>query len=115
MTLVLTSSLRRAASTARLLAGAASPPAQVRVCRALEPGGAPERVLQALRRQGATRIALVGHEPDLSALAGLLTGRAATTAFRKGEVRRLRLRRVEAGAARVVWTETPAEREDAVR
>ncbi len=57
--------------------------------RALAPGHAPAEVAHALRRFTARRtIALVGHEPDLGALAAWLIGARAPFAFRKGGIAR---------------------------
>lgn len=115
VTLVLTSGLSRATGTARLLARAVTPEADVRVCRALEPGGDPAHVVRALRRHRATRIAIVGHEPDLSALAAFLTGHPVTHPFPKGAMCRMRLRCAEAGAARIMWMATPPTSGQAAR
>lgn len=63
-----TSPLVRARETATLLTEHAGWPAAVE-CAPLAPPGDPENVFGFLRRQRGKRIALVGHEPDLSKLA----------------------------------------------
>lgn len=70
--LVLTSPLVRARDTAAIFAQAARWPEAVE-CTALSPGGAPEGVLEALRRQGAKAecVAVVGHQPHLGRLLAL--------------------------------------------
>lgn len=82
-TLVLTSPLVRARDTAAIFAQAAHWPEAVE-CVALSPGGNPEGVLDALRRQGvkAECAALVGHQPHLGRLLALcLQGDARSDAF----------------------------------
>ncbi|MEQ1896643.1 MAG: histidine phosphatase family protein [Vicinamibacterales bacterium] len=107
--LVLTSGLDRATETAAMLAASCRTRPPVRLCRALEPGHDPDDVVRALRRRpGAGRLALVGHEPDLSRLFTHLTGQGPPVAFRKGGVWRLRVRTpVIAGSGRLVWARWP--------
>jgi phosphohistidine phosphatase len=64
---VLTSPLARARQTAEVLKAVARWPVAID-CWELAPGSDPGAVLAILRRQKAKRIALVGHEPDLSRL-----------------------------------------------
>jgi len=81
--LVLTSPLVRARDTAAIFAQAARWPDAVE-CMALSPGGSPEEVLEALRRQGAKAecVAVVGHQPHLGRLLALsLRGDARGEAF----------------------------------
>jgi len=70
--LVLTSPLVRARDTAAAFAQAARWPKAVE-CVALSPGGSPDDVLEALRRQGgkAECVAVVGHQPHLGRLLAL--------------------------------------------
>ncbi len=106
---VLTSPLVRAAQTAAMLAEARRVPPPTQVCRALEPGGRPEKVARALARGRNWRaVALVGHEPGLSELVAYLTGQPAPIPFRKGGVWRLRVRMPGlAGSGRLVWARWP--------
>jgi phosphohistidine phosphatase len=92
-TLVLTSPSVRARDTAAIFAQAARWPDAVE-CAALSPGGSPEDVLEALRRQGAKAecVAVVGHQPHLGRLLALsLRGDARAEAFelKKSAVGRL--------------------------
>jgi phosphohistidine phosphatase len=106
--LVLTSGLRRATQTARLLvrSGRETPP--LRVTRTLEPGRGAEGVLRVLRRHaGVRRVAVVGHEPDLSTLLTHLIGSPPRRPLPKGAICCVRLARIGAGAGRVAWTLTP--------
>ena len=84
-----TSPLVRARQTADILAKSRHFQGGVRVVPALAPGGDATQVLRELHSGGPrTAVALVGHEPDMGELAGLLlTGRsAALFDFKKGGV-----------------------------
>jgi phosphohistidine phosphatase len=91
--LVLTSSLARAADTARILAAAFRPRLKIQVLRPLQPGGGAGGVLAGLSSLPAdASIVLVGHEPDLSRLAGALVLEQRDTLraeFKKGGVLRV--------------------------
>ena len=64
--LILTSPLMRARQTAQAFADALPEATPVEVVRSLSPGAAFAAVREDLARHpGATRIALVGHEPDM--------------------------------------------------
>ncbi|MGH8181551.1 MAG: phosphohistidine phosphatase SixA [Steroidobacteraceae bacterium] len=81
--LVLASPLVRARDTAAIFAQAAHWPEAVE-CAALSPAGAPEDVLEMLRRRGAKAdcVAVVGHQPHLGRLLALcLRGDARSEAF----------------------------------
>jgi len=87
LALVLASPLLRARQTADLLAAAYEAAPRHDELESLAPDGAPRETLAALERLRALpAIALVGHEPSLSALeAFLLTGRERSFAiFKKG-------------------------------
>lgn len=98
--LVLTSPLRRAEETARMIAEALGD-VPVRVTTALAPGGAfPAIIGEATAPPRPSAVCVVGHQPDLGMFASwLLTGDAhrVVMPFRK------------AGAARIDVTGTPAE------
>jgi phosphohistidine phosphatase len=84
---VVSSPYVRALETARIVAEAVSPALPLDRCEALEPGGALEDLVAFLSRHPERpRVLLVGHEPDLSALAARLTGaaRQARLGFKKG-------------------------------
>jgi phosphohistidine phosphatase len=78
--LIVSSPLRRAEETARLVAGIAAPDAPLER-RAFLAGGTPEEVIKGLRpHRDCSQILLVGHQPDLGELAShLLTGSASLT------------------------------------
>jgi phosphohistidine phosphatase len=106
LALVATSPLVRARQTAEMIV-AASPRAGLDELGALAPGGEAREVLTWLSgRRDAAAVALVGHEPDLSRLEGLLlAGRGRTLAeFRKGGAALLDFpERIAAGGAVLVW------------
>jgi phosphohistidine phosphatase len=91
--LVLTSPLARTADTAAILARAFRPRLTIKVLRPLMPGGGAGGVLAGLASlpSGAS-VVLVGHEPDLSRLAGALILEQRDTLrveFKKGGVCRV--------------------------
>jgi phosphohistidine phosphatase len=80
ITSVLTSPLARAKQTAELLAEAIGSGVRIEFLDGLAPGQSPRAVLQRLARFDAAESAvLVGHEPDLGQLAGLLLFEAPAT------------------------------------
>jgi phosphohistidine phosphatase len=71
--LVLSSPLARAVETARIAAAAARPRPDLKILRPLAPGGGAGGVLAGLSSLPAdAAVLMVGHEPDLSRLAGAL-------------------------------------------
>jgi phosphohistidine phosphatase len=82
--LIASSSLVRAKQTARVFARACDV-AKVEELDALAPGGSRDRILKFLAAHATDRsVMLVGHEPDLGALAGaLLLGARSPLAIRK--------------------------------
>jgi phosphohistidine phosphatase len=103
---ILTSPLTRARQTADLLAAGLEPKPAVRVTDALSPGTTPSALAGALSRAGRARIACVGHEPDLGALAAHLVGASRPFDFKKGGVCRIELDG-PAGPGRLVWFAPP--------
>lgn len=101
--LILTSPLPRAAQTAAIVARAYRR-APVRFA-ALAPAQAHARLLQRLRRLPGASILLVGHEPNLSQLAGWLTAnpRDVVTSLTKAGCCALSLRDWRAGRAALLW------------
>jgi phosphohistidine phosphatase len=84
---IVTSPLVRAAETAEILAEEVGSAVPRDVCDALRPGGSPEALITFLAKHtNRKRVVVVGHEPDLSALATRLigAGRHANLAFKKG-------------------------------
>ena len=108
--LVATSPLVRAAQTAEIIASEYE--CKVVTVDALEPGEAPARVLEWLRDQPAEgAVALVGHEPHLSALVCyLLSGKtAAFVELKKGGACLLEVKSASAGSATLEWLLTRRE------
>ena len=84
---IVTSPLVRAVETARMVREVAGPEIPLDVCDDLRPGGAPEALIAYLaKHENRKRILVVGHEPDLSELAGRLigAGHRAHLALKKG-------------------------------
>ena len=87
---IFTSPLIRARQTADILAAGLPGAPPVKVLQALAPGHAPAAVLAQLARAGRRpRIALVGHEPGMGALAAYLIGAGRPLQFKKGAVCRI--------------------------
>jgi phosphohistidine phosphatase len=78
---VLTSPLLRTRQTAAILTQFAAWP-KATTCPLLAPGGSPDALLALLAGSASQRVAIVGHEPDLShLLATCLSGNAGGAAF----------------------------------
>ncbi|MFN8058184.1 MAG: phosphohistidine phosphatase SixA [Vicinamibacterales bacterium] len=106
--LILTSPLARAVETARLL-HAGFGDAQMTVWDALEPAVASKQTLTSLREHRRhARIALVGHEPALGALAAELLRTPIPVPFKKGGVCCLGVSALPPlEPATLVWMATP--------
>ncbi len=110
--LVLSSPYTRAWQTAKMLEALAGWPA-AQECPALMAGQSPATMLEALEPYAASgSVALVGHEPDLSALAAHLIGAAADEAriqMKKGGVAALRFEGdVQTARATLRWLLPPS-------
>lgn len=107
---VLSSRYARAWETAELLHDEAAWP-EPTACEALEPGSPPADALAAAGGNGASVVALVGHEPQLSMLASLALSSqpdAMSLELKKGGVVCLRLRSDSApGSALLRWSAAP--------
>jgi phosphohistidine phosphatase len=107
---LLTSPLIRARQTARMLIEVAGWP-RADVVSQLKPGEGAAAVLALLTKQRGKRIAIVGHEPDLSRLvaACLLKGNSALRVeLKKNAVACLSFRgRISGGEATLKWLATP--------
>jgi phosphohistidine phosphatase len=87
---VYTSPLVRAIETAELLVSGLKPTPELRPLPALVPGGAANKVAEAVTfERDARTVALVGHEPSLGELAAWLIGARVALPFRKGGVCRI--------------------------
>lgn len=107
--LVLTSPLVRAQRTAEILVAALVPSPRLEVLNELAPGHTPAEVADALARHATRKtIALVGHEPDLGALAAWLIGAREALPFKKGGVACLEVAAFPPGrTGRLHWFATP--------
>ena len=87
---ILTSPLVRTKQTAEIVASAFEPRPHIVVADSLAPGGSYSAVLADLEKQSRrSKIALVGHEPDLGELAAHLAGSRHAWEFKKGAVCRI--------------------------
>lgn len=90
--LIITSPLTRTSQTAAILAEAMPGSTPIVPSDALAPAGTPAAVLHEIGRHGRkSRIALVGHEPNIGELAARLIGARSPIPFRKGAVCRIDL------------------------
>ncbi len=98
---VLSSPLVRARDTADLLAAGLKPKPRVVTVEALAPGARVSDVVAAVTAYAgarrASRLALVGHEPDLGELAAKLLGARHAVEFKKGAVCRIDVTRALPG------------------
>lgn len=110
VTCVLTSPAVRALDTALLLSRELGPALQPRPLASLAPGGSWRETLQALAHEPADGVVvLVGHEPDLGQLAGvLLFGEPAELALKKAGACSIDAEAPEAGAGRLRWLLPPS-------
>lgn len=108
--LILTSPLVRAVQTAEILAGEAKH-GEVAVLEELDPKFGVRSLLEAVskRANGAKRVALVGHDPQLSSVLAALAGVPAETLdLKKGEIVRLDATELSpAGSAEARWSLKP--------
>jgi phosphohistidine phosphatase len=84
---IVSSPLVRAVETAETVAESLTSSVPVDLCDAMQPGGSPDDLIAYLaKRPNRRRVLVVGHEPDLSALAARLIGAGghANLGFKKG-------------------------------
>lgn len=87
---IITSPLVRTRQTADVLAEILKNKPPIALSDALAPAGTPAAVIQEIGRHARkTRIALVGHEPNLGELAAQLIGAKAPLEFKKGGICRI--------------------------
>ena len=106
---ILTSSLKRAKQTSDILATELLAPS-AKVEAALAPGGSQQVLLERLAKLETDQcVVLVGHEPDLGALAGkLVTGGASALPLKKAGACQIHfIGALEAGKGRLDWLLTP--------
>ena len=109
LTHVFSSGARRADETARELVQAAGGTLRVETMSALAPGGSWREVVRVLaRHDDASVIALVGHEPDLGKLAGvLLFGAPTPLPLKKAGAAAIEAESPAAGVGRLRWWWSP--------
>jgi phosphohistidine phosphatase len=102
---VLTSPASRALKTAQILASELDVPSEAQELASLAPGGSWRETLRALAREPADGVvALVGHEPDLSELAGMfLFGSPPVVPLRKAGACAIEMESLEAAAGQLRW------------
>ena len=107
--IVLTSPLVRARQTAEIVAAAFDPRPYFVQVESLAPGGAYQAILADLEKHARkTRVAIVGHEPDLGELAARLIGARHAIAFKKGAVCRIDVDALPPGGPGALrWFMTP--------
>lgn len=84
---IVTSPLVRAVETARIVSDSFASEISIEISDVLRPGGSADALISLLAKHpNRKRVLVVGHEPDLSALAARLIGcgRGANLAFKKG-------------------------------
>jgi phosphohistidine phosphatase len=87
---IVTSPLVRARQTADVFAQALNPHPPLAISEALAPGGTPVAVIEDLGRfERRSRVALVGHEPNMGELAARLLGTRRAVEFKKGAICRI--------------------------
>jgi phosphohistidine phosphatase len=106
---VLTSSLVRAKQTAEIAAGGVSPRPSIVTVDSLAPDGTFAAVVADLEKHAKkTRIALVGHEPNIGEIAARLIGSRHAIEFKKGAVCRIDLATLPpSGPGDLRWLLTP--------
>jgi phosphohistidine phosphatase len=109
VTRVLTSPALRALATAEVLARELDGAARPEALASLAPGGSWRETLKALAQEPAdATVVLVGHEPDLGKLAGvLLFGAPTAMPLKKAGACAIDVDAAEAGAGRLRWLLPP--------
>ena len=105
--LVITSPFQRTQQTAEILVAVLKPKPRLVTADALMPGRKIAEVLSVIAKhataaRGASRIGLVGHEPDLGELAARLLGAKGIVEFKKGAVCRIDVDRAMPGGPGVL-------------
>ncbi len=106
---VLTSALVRAKQTAQYLSSGLPSKPPIKVVDALSPGHSPAEMMEQIAREGRghSRIAIVGHEPDLGELTGWLLGTKRAVPIKKGGACRIDLDMLSARHGTLAWQLPP--------
>jgi phosphohistidine phosphatase len=107
--LIFTSPLLRARQTAEYLSEGMPGDIPVGTADALAPGHTSLEVMEQIAREagGAARVAIVGHEPGLGALAGWLIGARRALPFKKGGVCKFEMDSLSSRYATLSWHMPP--------
>lgn len=107
--IVVTSPLVRAKQTAEYVSNGFPVKPPVKTADALAPGSAPVEVMEQVAREarGKTRVAVVGHEPDLGELAAYLLGTKRPIPFKKGGIARIDMDSLSARGGTLAWMLPP--------
>ena len=102
---IISSPLTRTKQTAEVFAEAMKSKPPIATIDALAPAGTPSAVIQELAKYAKkTRIALVGHEPNMGELAAKLIGARAPLEFKKGAICRIDFEQLPPkGVGRLQW------------
>lgn len=106
---ILTSPLVRTRQTAEIVAGIVDPRPPIVAIESLSPNGTAQAVIADLEKQSRrSKIALVGHEPNIGELAARLAGSRHPFEFKKGAVCRIDVDALRiAGPGTLRWFLTP--------
>ena len=106
---IFTSPLVRAKQTAEYLSAGLPGKPPIKTADVLAPGHTPVETMEAIARdaRGATRVALVGHEPDLGELTAWLVGTKRAIPFKKGGICRLDLDSLSSRHGTLAWLMPP--------
>jgi phosphohistidine phosphatase len=105
---IVTSPLVRTRQTAEILAANLDPHPHVVTADALAPGGSVAAVLAALELHAKReRVAVVGHEPGIGALASRILGSRRPVSFKKGAVCRIDVDSLPPSAGDLRWLLPP--------
>lgn len=106
---IFTSPLVRARQTAEYLGAGLPAKPPVRIADTLAPGHPPAQVMAQVAREARskTRVAVVGHEPDLGELAAWVLGTKRPIPFRKGGAARIDMDGLSGRGGSLAWLLTP--------
>lgn len=102
---IFTSPLVRAKQTAQLLSAGLPAKPPIKTLDRLAPGHVPAETMEEVAREasGRSRVAIVGHEPDLGELTGWLLGSRRTVPIKKGGVCLLELDTLSSRHGTLAW------------
>jgi len=103
--IILTSPLVRAKQTAEYLSAGLPAKPPIKTVSMLAPGHAPQETMDQVAREGRghSRVALVGHEPDLGELTAYLVGTRNAIPIKKGGACRIDLDTLSSRHGTLIW------------